>query len=88
MAYQIRLTRSAEREFEALPRDVQARFAAALDEAATGPLRRRARLDVRRLEGRPGLWRLRVGRHRAVFEVQDDTLVFTRFGNRANVYGP
>jgi len=84
--YEVELTRSAEREFGKLPADVKLRFARAIDALADDPFRRRPGVDVRRLQGREAMWRLRVGDHRGIFAVEDARIVFTRFGHRSRVY--
>ena len=81
----ILISRSTERELARLPREVQIRFAAAIDELAKDP-RPRASLDLKPLRGIKGAWRLRVGSYRGVFEMGEDEVRFTRFGHRKDIY--
>ncbi len=81
----ILISRSAERELARLPRDVQRRFAEAFDELEKDP-RPKPGLDIKPLRGMKGAWRLRVGSYRGIFELAEDELRFTRFGQRKDVY--
>ena len=81
----ILISRSAEHELARLPRDIQERFAKALDELAKDP-RPRPGLDIRPLRGMKGAWRLRVGSYRAIYESEEGQLRFTRFGHRSKIY--
>jgi mRNA-degrading endonuclease RelE of RelBE toxin-antitoxin system len=85
-AIEIRLTRSAEHEFERLDREVQERFSAAIGLLRENPGKPRPGLDVRPLRGLKGMWRLRVGDYRGIFQREGSTLTFTRFAHRSNVY--
>ena len=85
-AIRILLTRSAEREFEALERSTQKRFAAAIEELRKDPRRARPGLDIRPLRGLKGMWRLRVGDFRGIYQLADDSVTFTRFAHRSKVY--
>ncbi len=79
------LGRQAERDLSRLPREVQRRFAHALDELARDP-RPRSGLDVKPLRGLKGFWRLRVGDYRGIFQLEEDVARFTRFGHRSKIY--
>ena len=68
-----------------LPRDIQERFAKALEELAKDP-RPRPGLDVKPLRGMKGAWRLRIGSYRAIYKVEEGQVRSTRFGHRLNVY--
>ena len=81
----ILISRSAERELARLPREIQERFAKALEELAKDP-RPRPGLDVKPLRGMKGAWRLRIGSYRAIYEAEEGQVRFTRFGHRSNVY--
>ena len=84
---EIQFTRSAEREFGRLPREVKRRFARAIEALAEDPTRSRPGVDVRRLHGSEPAWRLRVGDYRGIFALEERRIVFTRFGHRSRVYG-
>jgi len=77
---------SAEKEFRRLPREIQRRFAKAFEVLAQEPTRARPGLDIKPLRGVKATWRLRVGDFRGVYEVERDTVRFTRFGHRSSVY--
>ncbi len=81
----ILISRSAERELARLPREIQRRFAEAFDELEKD-LRPRPGLDVKPLRGIKGVWRLRVGSFRGIFEMGEHELRFTRFGHRKDIY--
>lgn len=81
----ILISRSAERELARLPREIQRRFAKALEELAKDP-RPRPGLDVKPLRGMKGAWRLRIGSYRAIYELEEGQVRLTRFGHRSSVY--
>ena len=81
----ILISRSAERELARLPREIQERFAKALEELAKDP-RPRPGVDVKPLRGMKGAWRLRIGAYRATYELEEGQLRFTRFGHRSSVH--
>ena len=83
---ELRLTKSAEREFEQLDRKTQRRFALAIELLRLGPDRSRPGLDIRPLKGLKGMWRLRVGDFRAIYQRDGSTITFTRFAHRSTVY--
>lgn len=86
MPARVEFTRSAEKEFGRLPREVQRRFADAIPLVAESPRRARAGADVRKLRGTRGAWRLRVGDWRGIYECEGGKVVFTRFAHRSKVY--
>ncbi|MEX0715889.1 MAG: type II toxin-antitoxin system RelE/ParE family toxin [Planctomycetaceae bacterium] len=69
--YAVILTRSADREMQKLPEQVQRRIVRSLERLETNP---RAR-GVIKLEGEADLYRLRVGDYRVVYRIQDDRLI-------------
>jgi len=84
-AVRVLLGGHAERELGRLPRDVQRRFARALEELARDS-RPRPGLDVKPLRGLKGFWRLRVGDYRGVFQLEEGVARFTRFGHRSKIH--
>lgn len=86
MAGRIQFTRSAEKEFLRLPRDVQIRFASAFNLLEADPSRAKPGLDIKRLHGTRTTWRLRVGDYRGIYEREGEQLVFTRFDHRSRIY--
>jgi mRNA interferase RelE/StbE len=72
--YQIELTRSAARSLKRIEARQRDAIRAKLDEFAQDP--RAQRLDIRKLEGRPG-YRLRVGDWRVIYEIEDVVRIVT-----------
>ncbi len=86
MAYPLKATESARREFLKLPQPVQRQFEAVFNLLARNPLRGTAHLDVHQLRGGRGLWTLRVGRYRGLYRVEGETVVFLTFRPRPGAY--
>ncbi|MGE5279000.1 MAG: type II toxin-antitoxin system RelE family toxin [Acidobacteriota bacterium] len=84
MAYEVRLKPSAQRALRKLPREIQRRIARRLDNLAddTRPA------GCERLAGAEGLYRVRAGDCRIVYEVDDDAIVVlvVAIGDRSDVY--
>ena len=70
MIYSIRIKRSAARQLKRIPATDRRQIAAAIDHLAQRPLQGKALKG-----GLRGLRRLRVGRYRVIYEVQDDALI-------------
>ncbi len=83
MRYAIRIRSAARKELERIPQPDRKRIADAIERLAENPLTGRALTGVFR-----GLWRLRVGSWRILYEVRDDALVVlvVRVAHRRNVY--
>ncbi len=76
---------SAGRAFLALPKDLQKRLDKRLISLQDTP----RPLGVKALTGEPGVFRLRVGDYRVLYEVHDDVLivlVVLKVGHRREVY--
>ena len=82
---EIEFTPVAEHQLSRLPRSVQARFAKQLPRLQEDPMRPRAGLDVKPLRAHRE-WRLRIGHYRAIYGVDEHSIVFLRFGHRSTVY--
>jgi len=84
MPYTVDFTRSALREFKSLDRAVQRRIAARIDELANHPFPS----DVKKLQGTPGLYRIRVGDYRVIYRVDGKrvTVLIVKIGHRRDVY--
>jgi len=82
--YHVAFARGAERQFEALSDQVKRRLAPKLDLLQAEP---RPRAAVR-LSGREGIYRLRVGSYRVLYQVADDrqTVLVLAVGHRREVY--
>ena len=82
--YKIVFKPSAERAFLALPKKVQRRLDARLLGLQDNP----RPSGVKALTGAAGVYRLRVGAYRILYEVHDDTVLVLvlRIGHRREVY--
>lgn len=86
VAYEIRFTSRAERDFLHLPRQIQVRFVPALRQLAEDPFRARVGVDVKKLGGGEGERRLRVGGYRLLYRVVEDVVEVFEVGPRGNFY--
>ncbi len=84
MPYKIELTRAAQRGLASLPKDITLRLDATILQLAENPYPR----GCKKLQGSYGLWRVRVGNYRIIYQVEDDLLVIlvVKIGHRRNVY--
>ena len=82
--YRIEFKSGAAKQFRKLPPDVQRRLAKVLDGLQQEP----RPTGVRKLSGEEGIYRVRSGDHRILYQVQDDRLVVlvVRVGDRKDVY--
>lgn len=82
--YSVRFQRSAEKELSKLDGRLRARILRSVTALADDP----RPLDVKHLSGQHGLWRIRVGDYRIVYEIHDDELVIlvVRVAHRSKVY--
>lgn len=82
--YRLLFKPSAERAFLALPRDVQKRIDKRLLLLRDNP----RPPGVKALTGEPGVFRLRVGDYRVLYEIHDDVLIVlvVMAGHRRDVY--
>jgi len=77
----------AERDFDALPREIRKAFLDKFPEFSRHPWRATASLDVAPLHDMPGRWRLKVkGGHRAIYRSLQGRPDFEMFETRAQVY--
>ena len=83
MRYHLTITRRAQQELGNLPSDVYERVRDAIFSLADNPRPR----GCARLHGREG-WRIRVGRYRVIYEIEDEQGMVTvlRVGPRRDVY--
>jgi mRNA interferase RelE/StbE len=83
LSYRIELESRARREFLDLPRDVQERMAAALNDLRSDP----RPPGAKRLSGSPG-YRVRKGTYRVLYTIDDHTKIVRiyRIGHRREVY--
>lgn len=66
--YEIRFTRSAEKEFDDFSTKLKQRLAVAIDRLAAEPRHR----GVRKLEGADDMYRIRVGDYRVIYMIDDE----------------
>ena len=82
--YNIQFAPSAERAFRKLTRDLQLRLGKAIDKLTINPLPN----GVKKLSGEMGLFRIRVGDYRIVYQVKSAELIVlvVRLGHRRDIY--
>ncbi|GAA6620661.1 type II toxin-antitoxin system RelE family toxin [Scytonema sp. NUACC26] len=83
MTYSIEIKPAAAKQIRKLPRDVQERIGARLNELALNP-----RLDGVKKLTNSELYRARAGDYRIIYQIQDNVLLVTvvRVGHRRDVY--
>lgn len=84
MSYQILFTPRAERDLASLPQSARIRITRKIDSLAVEPRPGAAK----KLQGRDGMYRLRVGDYRVLYTVEDRvvTVVIVRVGHRRDIY--
>ncbi|MGD9537983.1 MAG: type II toxin-antitoxin system RelE/ParE family toxin [Alphaproteobacteria bacterium] len=77
---------AARKGLRGLPRKIAHNMIVRLEEIAADPkgLATRQHANVKDFGG--GMYRVRVGDWRAMFQVQDDTLIVTNIGHRREIY--
>ncbi|MEH2060381.1 MAG: type II toxin-antitoxin system RelE/ParE family toxin [Nostoc sp.] len=84
MSYEVEIAPAAKRQIKKLPYDVQQKVVAKLEELAFEP-----RPDgVKKLSEPYNLYRVRLGKYRIIYEIQDGLLLVTvvKVKHRSNVY--
>lgn len=86
MKYAFRFTAHAQRQLRSIDRQDALRILTAITPLGDDPWREDA--DVKRLAGHDGLYRVRAGEFRVVYEVRGDVLVILvlHLGHRRDVY--
>jgi len=84
MAYAVEFSPGAEREFRKLAREIQLSLRPRIDALANDPRPAGAKM----LKGHDGLWRVRTGDYRIVYEIRNQILVVlvVRVAHRREVY--
>lgn len=84
MTYSIRILREANRSLAKLPRSVQERIDAAVDDLSDNP----RPAGAERLTSEDPIYRIRIGDYRALYTVDDDEHIVSilRIGHRRDVY--
>jgi mRNA interferase RelE/StbE len=83
VTYRVELTKRARRDLQSIQRPTRTRVEAAIRTLGDDPRPPKAKPLV----GRPG-WRIRIGDHRVIYEIEDDRLLVlvVRAGHRREVY--
>lgn len=84
MSYRVELTTAVARQVRKLEPSARRRVLTALTALETEP----RPAGVRKLAGLDNAWRVRIGDHRVLYEIEDDVLLVTvfRVGNRREVH--
>lgn len=84
--YKVELTRSARKEFDQLPKKIQGKVLEVLDVLGRNPYSEL--LQIKKLKGAEGLYRVRIGDYRIVYSVESQqlTVLVIKIGNRKDVY--
>jgi mRNA interferase RelE/StbE len=82
--YHAEFTSSAARQLKKLPRDVQRRIAVAIDGLEHEPRPQ----GVRKLSAEEGIYRIRVGDYRILYQIDDKVLLvlIVSVGDRKDIY--
>lgn len=89
MTYEVRLHPAAVKALSSLPPADRRRVKAALKKLADDPTTKRSGVDIKRLKGTRGredLFRLRIGKYRAIYAVEDHTVLVTDLFERGRGY--
>jgi mRNA interferase RelE/StbE len=84
VSYEVEIAPAAKRQIKKLPRDVQQKLVAKLEELVFEP-----RPDgVKKLEGSENLYRVRLEKYRIIYEIQDSLLLVTvvKVKHRRDIY--
>ena len=86
MKYEVRLSKRANRELALLEQSTRSRIVARLEELGDDPFPRGAI----KLQGREGVYRIRVGDYRVLYEVfrKESLVLVDKIDHRSGVYGP
>lgn len=84
MAYSVTFTKASKRQFDKLPRPAQQRLGSAIAQLAHDP----RPAGAIKLSGEDGLYRVRGGDYRAIYQIQDERLLIlvVKVGHRREVY--
>ena len=69
--YEVRLEGQSERDLTRLPRDVHEHVASVVQQLAQNPRPH----GCQKLRGASNTWRVRIGRYRVLYDIEDDTHV-------------
>jgi mRNA interferase RelE/StbE len=84
MPYEVRFSKTAEKQFRSLPVQVQLQLKSKIDGLSIDPKPHGAKL----LKGIRDLFRIRVGDYRIIYQVLDDELLvlIVKIGDRKTIY--
>ncbi len=84
MTYRLEIAAIAKRQFKKLPEDIQRRLRAKIEDLARCPRPR----GSRKLIGYPDVHRIRAGRYRVIYSVDDEKVIvlILKPGHRRGVY--
>jgi mRNA interferase RelE/StbE len=88
MTWQVRFDKHAVRALAGLEADARRRLQAGAISLTEDPLRRRPGADIKRLQGQPGVFRLRIGEYRLFYVVYTTAhvVVVTDVRHRSHAY--
>lgn len=83
-SYSVEISRTAEKQLRGLPREDQERVAGAMVALGAEPFPARCR----KLAGHTNTYRIRVGRYRVIYSVEQDrvVIVILKIGHRKDIY--
>jgi len=84
--YRVELTKSAKKEFDHLPKQIQRKVVEALTFLTTNPFSEL--LQIKKLKGSESLYRIRLGDYRLVYEIRKNILlvIVIKIGHRKEIY--
>ena len=86
MAFEVRFTKSAQKEFNFLSAKIQTKVIDAVTVLAQNPYSELLR--VKKLKSQVDLYRIRIGDYRVVYEIKNEVLLILviKIGHRSDVY--
>lgn len=87
MKWDVRVSRTAERDLAGLPANAARRAEKAFLELAEDPLRPRPGADILKMKGGLSAYRLRIGQYRILYVVEAPRVTITGIRHRSEAYG-
>ena len=86
--FNVLLSRTAEKEFNSLDKQIQERVRTALKELENDPFQPRPKADIKKLHkmSKHEFYRLRIGNYRAIYAVESSTIKVTKIIPRGKGY--
>lgn len=86
--FEIEFSKKFAKNLDKLPDDVVKRFYDDLAQIVDNPLPSNSTVDIKKLKGRGGDYRLRVGKYRFLFTIIEDKILvyFYDLGSRGDIY--